>query len=369
MVCIYHGSGCRFMKEYDIVIVGAGPAGSTLARLLDKKFRVLIIDKRPLESDFKNGMPEKSCGGLVSEDAQVAFASLQMALPKSVIVDPQIFTVRTIDLKTGADNYYKKHYVNINREKFDRWLFSLMGSNVKIITQGTYKKYTAAPDGFTVEYFYKGKNQNVKTRFLVSAEGALSNIRRSIDANGDIKRYISIQDYFKNKDVVPYYTALFDNDITDFYSWTIPKDDYIILGSALHEGADAIRKFEQLKDQALKLGLIKGKAFKRTGAPIFRPLRMKDINPGSGNIFMVGEAAGLISPSSAEGFSFALKSAYYLAKAINSSEKDILSRYSNGISSQKSKIARRWFKSPAMFNPLLRNMAIKSGISSIKILD
>ncbi|MCK5811382.1 MAG: NAD-binding protein [Clostridiales bacterium] len=31
---------------YDIAIIGAGPAGSTLARYLDEKYKVVIIDKK-----------------------------------------------------------------------------------------------------------------------------------------------------------------------------------------------------------------------------------------------------------------------------------------------------------------------------------
>ena len=31
---------------YDIAIIGLGPAGSTLARLLDKKFKIIAIDKK-----------------------------------------------------------------------------------------------------------------------------------------------------------------------------------------------------------------------------------------------------------------------------------------------------------------------------------
>ena len=31
---------------YDIAIIGLGPAGSTLARMLDKKFKIIAIDKK-----------------------------------------------------------------------------------------------------------------------------------------------------------------------------------------------------------------------------------------------------------------------------------------------------------------------------------
>ncbi|HKK95992.1 MAG TPA: hypothetical protein VJ916_06755 [Anaerovoracaceae bacterium] len=49
------------MKNYDIIIIGGGPAGSTLARLLDKKLSVLLINYNE---------KVKPCGGLLAPDAQ-----------------------------------------------------------------------------------------------------------------------------------------------------------------------------------------------------------------------------------------------------------------------------------------------------------
>ena len=40
--------------DYDVAIVGLGPAGSTLARLLDKHFKVVAIDKKRIaDGGFK----------------------------------------------------------------------------------------------------------------------------------------------------------------------------------------------------------------------------------------------------------------------------------------------------------------------------
>ncbi len=61
---------------YDIVIVGSGPAGSTLARLIHNKYKVLIIDKRDLKNENSNNSLNKCCGGLLSPDAQKMIARL-----------------------------------------------------------------------------------------------------------------------------------------------------------------------------------------------------------------------------------------------------------------------------------------------------
>ncbi len=55
---------------YDIVIVGSGPAGSNLARLIGDKYKVLLIDKRDLENENPKNHTNKCCGGLLAPDAQ-----------------------------------------------------------------------------------------------------------------------------------------------------------------------------------------------------------------------------------------------------------------------------------------------------------
>ncbi len=51
----------------------------------------------------------------------------------------------------------------------------------------------------------------------------------------------------KCANLMPYYGAIFDEEITDFYSWIIPKDNYILLGSALKPKENTWEKFELLK--------------------------------------------------------------------------------------------------------------------------
>ncbi len=59
---------------YDIVIIGSGPAGSNLARLIGEKYKVLLIDKRDLEKVNHKNHINKCCGGLLAPDAQKMIA-------------------------------------------------------------------------------------------------------------------------------------------------------------------------------------------------------------------------------------------------------------------------------------------------------
>lgn len=78
---------------YDIVIVGAGPAGSTLARLIGDKYKVLLIDKQDLLNQNPKNFINKCCGGLLAPDAQKIIAKLGLGIPKDILVDPQLFAV------------------------------------------------------------------------------------------------------------------------------------------------------------------------------------------------------------------------------------------------------------------------------------
>ncbi|MDD4238566.1 MAG: FAD-dependent monooxygenase [Desulfotomaculaceae bacterium] len=60
---------------YDIAIIGAGPAGATLARLIGHQYRVLLLDKRNLDMERREDSIIKCCGGLVAPDAHVQLLS------------------------------------------------------------------------------------------------------------------------------------------------------------------------------------------------------------------------------------------------------------------------------------------------------
>ena len=97
-----------------------GPAGSTLARLAGKKYKVLLLEKRTFAPDMALAS-EKCCGGLLDPDAQQMLARFGLGLPKSALLSPQLFAVRTIDMKNSIERYYQRHYINIDRSEFDRW--------------------------------------------------------------------------------------------------------------------------------------------------------------------------------------------------------------------------------------------------------
>ena len=101
---------------YDVAIIGAGPAGSTLARLLAGRFKVLLVDKRQLITATVSNSSKKCCGGLLAPDAQGMLSKMGLGLPKRVLMDPQLFVVRAIDVQQKKERYYQRYYITHNSD-------------------------------------------------------------------------------------------------------------------------------------------------------------------------------------------------------------------------------------------------------------
>ena len=76
-------------------------------------------------------------------------------------------------------------------------------------------------------------------------------VRKILTNKKPLPQYIAIQEWFDCPNPQPFFSAIFDKEITDFYSWTIPKDGKLILGGALQTGKEAHAKFELLKNKLI----------------------------------------------------------------------------------------------------------------------
>lgn len=350
------------MTEFDIAIIGGGPAGATLARLLDKKFRVILIDgKTAEENSFR-----KCCGGLLSPDAQKAFAEFDLTLPKDILVDPQIFSVRTIDLQTKKERHYQRFYMNLDRHKFDLWLESLISENVERF-YGRCKEIMLQDNVYCLECTANdGSKRTVTAKQIVGADGGNSIVRKFLYPNKKIRRYTAIQQWFREENAKPFYSCIFDPATSDCCSWSISKDNVFIYGGAF-EPKDCRMMFEIQKQRLSDYGFKFGEILKTEACVVLRPKSPFDVCAGKNNAFLIGEAAGLISPSSLEGISFAVNSARILADIFNHNKKSAVKVYEKRLIPMRIKIFTKVLKCPFMYVPALRKLVMKSGFSSIKI--
>jgi flavin-dependent dehydrogenase len=357
---------------HDIAILGAGPAGSTLARLLGRKYRVLLVDRRRLDAAPSPGRFVKSCGGLVSPDAQKVMAQFGLGLPASVLVGPQLFTVRTLDLPSGLERYYQRFYINVDRERLDRWLASLavhaetrFGCLCTGVERDAGSSAETSPFTLHLRPDSGAPAFTERARLVVGADGAASMIRRLAAPDAPApKRYVAVQEWFEAADPQPFFSSFFDASITDFYGWSVPKDGRLLVGAALAPGPEALPRFDRLKAGLAAFGYDLSRPCGREGSQLLRPVSLRQIALGARGLALVGEAAGFISPSSAEGFSYAFRSALALARALEPGLEGWESRYHRATAPLRTNLLLKNLKSPAMYVPALRRLALRSGLLS-----
>jgi flavin-dependent dehydrogenase len=110
-----------------------------------------------------------------------------------------------------------------------------------------------------------------------------------------------------------------------------------------------------------------GKTVFREGTLILRPMRQNQLSTGRKGIALLGEAGGWISPSSAEGLSYAFKSALMLADALRSTPDGFEKRYQEQTRKLRKNIFLKNLKATFIFNPVLRKMIMNAGLQSITV--
>lgn len=353
------------MEHFDVAIIGLGPTGSALARRLSGKMRIVALDKKRQSG---TGGFTKPCGGLLAPDAQRSFIRDGITLPVDVIANPQIFSVKTVDVEAALTRHYQRSYININRHAFDLWMKSLIPDAVQLYHDSLCRKIWREDDKWHVIFRADGWEQQITARYLVGADGANSLVRRHLYPGHQIRKYVAIQQWFTEQHPVPFYSCIFDNNATDCYSWSISKDGYFIFGGA-YPMKDGQQRFDALKKKMADFHFRFGAPVKSEKCTVLFPSRWADFVCGKENAFLIGEAAGFISASSLEGISYALDSAEILNNVLKQPTTDPNAAWWRATRKLRLKLYSKIIKSRCLTSPGLRKLIMQSNIAHIPLND
>jgi geranylgeranyl reductase family protein len=283
------------LKKYDVIVVGAGPAGSTAARFCAKaSLRTLLLEKGRLPRF-------KPCAGGVT---RAALNELDFELPKNIIEREcnglrACFNDHSNDVRYDSTVAYM-----VKRDKFDKKLADMAReAGAELRDSEACRKVTRDSKGVTVHTDINEYTGNI----LIGADGFFSKVLKYLRGGFDKKemRYCLIADIpMSEKEVTERmgdYVELRFGFVDYGYAWLFPKRDCISagIGGKLQHSKALSQKFKEiLKMWGFRPDL-------RTRG-CFLPVSTFNYNVFTERIMLAGDAAGFVDSFSGEGIRFAI---------------------------------------------------------------
>jgi len=300
-----------YTKEYDVVVVGTGPAGAVAAYELSRAgLSVLALDKQ-------RHPRYKVCGGGLSARIESILGHDFKPVVEHTVYGVQ-FAYRGQEsflIESSSPIAYM-----VMRDRFDQALVEKARHVGTEIHEGEGAvQFSHCSDGVRVSTV----RGSYRAKFLIGADGANSLVAQQLFPERRIPRMPTLESEVEIGHVTPYHncnTVLIDIGATrKGYAWIFPKQERLSVGVAEFRGKASSPKtvFDRfVHDQ-------KGLAERAIPRPASHPLplypsRRNDASASlvQGQVVLIGDAGHLVDPLFGEGIYYAVRSGQLAARTI-----------------------------------------------------
>ena len=301
-----------------MVVVGAGPAGSTAALVLARGgARVAVVDKTTFPRD-------KACGDLIGPRGVRLLDELGVVAPGAQAVGDMVVvgpTGRRVRLPARAGRRYPGYALAIPRARFDA---QLREAALDAGAVGVDGRFVALDDGGIV----LAGGQRLPADAIIGADGATSLVA---DAAGLVSRDrvlwgFAVRSYVDVSVERPVIALWNDSPRRGFpgYGWLFPSPGGAAnIGLGLGMGRDrtlaarAARSLDDFVAHLQRVGVIDA-SVRIDGRRLGGWLKMGIVGtePAHRRVLLVGDAAGLVNPLQGEGIAQAMESGQAAAMAL-----------------------------------------------------
>ncbi|GAA2298525.1 geranylgeranyl reductase family protein [Streptomyces kunmingensis] len=295
--------GEQALEVWDVVVVGAGPAGASAA------YAAAVAGRRVLLLEKADIPRYKTCGGGIIGPSRDSLPP-GFELPLKDRINAVTFSLDGKYARTRRSR--SMLFGLINRPEFDAQLVEhAQKAGAELRTGATVSRVeqhgSEVPDRRTVAVVLQD-GETVLARAVVGADGSASRIGAHVGVKLDqvdlgleaeIPVPEAVADDWRGRVLIDW------GPMPGSYGWVFPKDDTLTVGviSARGEGA-ATKRY--LEDFIGRLGLAGFEPSISSGH--LTRCRADDSPLSRGRVLVCGDAAGLLEPWTREGISFALRS-------------------------------------------------------------
>ena len=330
------------MKNYDVVIIGAGLAGLQCARLLGAKgAKVLLVDRK---TDLSKGI--HTTGIFVRktlEDFDFPAGSLGNPVKNVTLYSPKL---KAFNLTSEKEEFRVGKMGLI----YDEFLQEAATDGVNFARATAYKGIEIVNGETIVKLEKRGAVSEVKTKILIGADGANSRVAKDLDLDENREFIVGYEEVFHAAEATrePRLHCFLDAKLAPGYlAWIADDGVEIHIGiggyAADFNPREALKSF---KEKTVKLFDTSGLKLTETRGgriPVGGVLRRIANERG----LLIGDAAGAVSPLTAGGLDPAMRLSTFAAdivwKSLRTENPKILLDYS-GEKFRARFVSRLWMR-------------------------